>query len=379
MGKIGFVGIRDRGNVGSKENTGNFLHGFAARQIVGGYQEIKRLDTDPATLAKLREEITHLGFVAATTIPVNREPEFTKKHAELADFIEALGLPVVVFGLGAQAPLNATVEDAWVNENTLRLMNVLAAHSQAIAVRGAFTAELLLKYGIGNAEIIGCQSAFLSRRPDFRFPEICKGFADTPWDRTLVSITNISQELEYVVPAMKSGATHIGQSAHFEYQLKEHPPVAALDDLPDETRALLTKGHSNCFAKGSIDFSEYQDWVRKNFQQFYNVPEWLDFIRGRFDLALGTRFHGNMTAMHGGVPALWVVHDSRTQEFCDHLGLPHAQLSTFQNGTPIREIIGEHLDSSRFNAVYPKNYARFYDYLERQGVTHRLAPPLQDM
>jgi hypothetical protein len=58
------------------------------------------------------------------------------------------------------------------------------------------------------------------------------------------------------------------------------------------------------------------------------------------------------------------------------LGLPNTSLEQVRKGVPIRELIAEHLDASRFNSVYPTNYARFYNYLERQGVAHKLAAPL---
>lgn len=223
-------------------------------------------------------------------------------------------------------------------------------------------------------EVAGCQSAFLSRRPDFRFPDVPAGIEMTEWSRILVSITKISQELAYVVPAMNGGATHIGQSAHFEYLLKDVPIGTDFNALPEGVKNLATKGHQNSFAGGALDFGRYHAWVRENFHQFYNMPEWLNFIRGRFDLAFGTRFHGNMSAMHAGVPALWIVHDSRTAEFCELLGLPNAPLDRLKTGTPIRDLVAECLNGDRFNRLYPENYARFLAYLERQGVKHRLSP-----
>lgn len=372
MGKVGFIGIRDAGPEGSKENTGNFLHGYAARQIIGDYTDITRLDTSQDSLERWRSEVTHLGFVAATTIPVNREPVFVKNHAAMADFIKALGLPVVVFGLGAQAPLNATVKDAWVNDSTLRLMRVLSEHSQSIAVRGAFTAELLYKYGIKNAEVVGCQSTFFSRRPNFSFPEMTPGALD----RILVSITRCRPERALVRQAIARKAGFIGQSSHFEYRLREIEPGIALKDLPEDILALLPKDTETAFTTGEIPFEAYHTWIRDHFRQFYNMPDWFDYIRGRFGVAIGSRFHGNMSAMLSGVPALWVVHDSRTQEFCNHLGLPHVPLSVVRMGLPIEELVDRYLDSSRFNALYPVNYARFHAYLERQGVSHRLQAPL---
>jgi hypothetical protein len=369
---VGFIGIRESGPNGIIENTGNFLHGHAARQIVSDHIDITKLNTSPEYLADLRQRITHLGFVAATTIPVNRDPAFTENHPVMAKFIEALGLPVVVFGLGAQAPLNLPVSQAQVNEKTLRLVKTLSDHSESIAVRGAFTGELLNHYGIKNVDVVGCQSCYFSRRPDFTFPTIN---LDADPARTLVSVTKATPDLSIIKEAIAGGSTFIGQSSHFEYLLKNIDLCDSLDDLPEAAMKRLPTDLEGLFRTGKLDFNAYHRWIKAKFHQFYNMPEWFDFIRGNFDLAIGTRFHGNMSAMLSGVPALWLVHDRRTQEFCDLLGLPNASLDKVRKGVPIHELIGEHLDSTQFNKVYPTNYARFYNYLERQGVAHRLGAP----
>jgi len=229
--------------------------------------------------------------------------------------------------------------------------------------------------GIQNVEVIGCQSTFLSRRPDFKFPEVSSFISDTSPERIVVTMTHLADEANLISEAMAGRATHIGQCAHFEYRLKNIPEGVLLSDLPEDVSQRMTPDHIKMFADGRLDFAEYHKWVMEKFQQFYSMPEWFEFLKGRFDFAIGTRFHGNMAAMLSGIPALWIVHDSRTQEFCDHLGLPNAPLAKIREGVPMRELVAQHLDPSRFNQVYPENYARFHAYLERQGVAHQLAAP----
>jgi hypothetical protein len=228
-------------------------------------------------------------------------------------------------------------------------------------------------YGVKNVDVVGCQSCFFSRRPDFTFPEIN---LDVDPARILISVTKPTADLSLIKEAIAGGGSFIGQSSHFEYLLKDAADCKTVNDLPAEVLERLPKSLARLFGTGELDFKTYHRWIKAKFHQFYNMPEWFDFIWGNFDLAIGSRFHGNMTAMLSGVPALWVVHDRRTQEFCDLLGLPNTSLEQVRKGVPIRELIAEHLDASRFNSVYPTNYARFYNYLERQGVAHKLAAPL---
>ena len=49
----------------------------------------------------------------------------------------------------------------------MRLLKVISDHSRKIAVRGPFTAEACAKLGIKNVEVIGCQSMFWHRTPQF--------------------------------------------------------------------------------------------------------------------------------------------------------------------------------------------------------------------
>ncbi|MDS9468139.1 polysaccharide pyruvyl transferase family protein [Paracoccus sp. MBLB3053] len=373
-GRVGFVGISSRGREGSRENTGNYLHGFAARQILGDYQNLSvdRLLNHPVD--ELREKLSHVAFVAATTIKVNDQAQtFADGHTRLATAIEKLGLPVIVFGLGAQARLGQAVATAEVSEETRRLLAVLSHHSSKIAVRGEFTADLCRHLGIDNVEVIGCQSCFLSCRPDFRMPEL-EEHPDPR--RMIINITRHSQELPLLRWAMANGATMIGQSSHFEYALARTEEVATFSALPDHVRSLATKGLQNVFNSGSLDFGEFHTWVKQGFSQFYSMPPWFDKLATGFHASIGTRFHGNMTAMQAGLPSLWVVHDSRTREFCDHLGLPNVPLELIQKEFSMGELFERFYETRTFRRKYPSNYRRFYDYLQGQSVPHRLAPPL---
>lgn len=371
--KTGFIGIRDHGREGARENTGNFLHGFAARKIIPDALEITTLSQDDAHIDQLKAEVHQICFVAATTVPVNRRPAFVDNHKKMAGFLKRMNLPVVVFGLGAQAPLDATLETSEVNEDTIEFLEVLAGLGPSIAVRGEFTADLLKKYGITNVEVIGCQSAFLSCRPDFKLPDLTMPVAEA---RKMISVTRSRQEWLLLRRAIEEGWGMIGQSSHFEYALKSLEPGVGFADLPEDVQKLVEPSLANLFKGGALEFERYHRWVRAGFRQFYNMPDWMDCIRDSFDFACGTRFHGNMTAMQSGVPAVWVIHDSRTREFCDHLGLPGLRREDLAEDDSIFEQFERCLSDAAFDRKYPENYARLFDYLERHGADHRLAAPI---
>lgn len=372
-GKVGFMGATASGREGARENTGNFIHGYAARLMVNDHVTVTNLDPSDGEIEEMRASLSHLSFVAATTIVVNNVDKKAPSHLKMARIIERAKLPVVVFGLGSQSRLGQSVNDAEVGEDTLHFLRVLSEHSRTIAVRGEFTADLCRRYGIKNVEVLGCQSCFMSMSPDFVFP------VPVPRPSLSRSVTNYtyhSQELPLLNAAMAADAAFIGQSSHFEYELRRLDAVENLDQLPENVRQLATPGMVNILTGNRLDLPAFQQWIKRRFQQFYDVPSWLSFLsRGGFEFSTGSRFHGNMAALQAGVPALWIVHDNRTQEFCDYLGLPNAPIEKLRKGASFESLLDDHFDTGSFNRKYRQNYARFHAYLEQSGIPHRLKPP----
>ncbi|MFN8683780.1 polysaccharide pyruvyl transferase family protein [Paracoccus sp. P2] len=375
-GSVGFLGNSSQKREGSRENTGNFLHGFAARYVVGQHRDIFLNNLTEETVEDYRANLTHIAFVAANLVRNRGNDALDSGHRKRADIIEKLNLPVVVFGLGAQARLGQSLSDMDISPDTRRLLAVISHHSSKIAVRGEFTADLCKHLGIHNVEVIGCQSCFISRRPDFKIPEL----TETPnADRLVVNVTYHARELPLIKEAMSEGAAFIGQTEHFEYELAQLDEGAAIDNLPENVRSLISPQLYNLFKSGRLDFSEYHRWVREKFVQYYSMPPWFAKLSsGEFDACIGTRFHGNMAAMQSGVPSLWIVHDSRTQEFCDYLGLPQAPLKALSEEKTVGDIFDKYYRTDGFAKKYQEAYARFYAYLTEHGVPHKLAAPLRN-
>ncbi|MBO9357383.1 hypothetical protein GG851_25595 [Bordetella petrii] len=376
--RVGFIGNRSNGREGTRENTGNFLHGYAARHIIkGNHIQVYREQINDESAQALRGRISHLAYVAATTIMVNKplSPAQAQKQAMLADAIEKLKLPVIVFGLGAQASLGTSVQGAEIAPETRRLLSVLSHHSSQIAVRGEFTASICKSLGINNIEIIGCQSCFLSCRPDFKLPPLTHS---PQVAKTILTVTHHVHERSLLVAAMEGNATFIGQSEHFEYNLKKIDNPITFDDIPRDVQALVKPGMKQFFDSGAIDFQKFHAWIREHFFQYYSMEPWFEKIKQGHEACIGTRFHGNMAAMLSGVPTLWVVHDTRTEEFCNYLGLPNITLKQATAGSSISELFERHYDTSAFSRKYSGNYAKFFNYMNLHGVQHRLAAPLTE-
>ncbi len=93
-------------------------------------------------------------------------------------------------------------------------------------------------------------------------------------------------------------------------------------------------------------------------------------------LSLGSRLHGNLVALLNGVPALTIVHDSRTLEMCTLTGAPFINILEHDTLTA-DNIMG--LVSELDFGVYVKNmkslYSKMLGFLLDHGLNHRLCLP----
>ena len=82
----------------------------------------------------------------------------------------------------------------------------------------------------------------------------------------------------------------------------------------------------------------------------------------------GTRFHVNMATILSGKPATWITHDTRTQEFCDFLHLPHVSLEQSAEMEP--EDFRAAADYEAFFDHLPALFDNWASYLESHGLPY---------
>lgn len=365
--KVGFFGNPSVLQPGSKDNTGNMIHGYAARAFFQAPAKVA-VARDEANLERIRAECSHVAFVMATTIHPKSPPPNFETRQSVTDFIEALGLPMCVFGLGCHASLDQTIADANVDPVTVRMLQVISSHSAAIAVRGAFTADLCAKYGVKNVEVVGCQSTYLAGMANWgqRFDP-----ALAP-QRPAVNMTLSVNEEDVLRLAMDRGCDVIGQNDHIAESIAQgtlsrerYLSAAPFAGEPAYLGPL--------FRQGELSRETYFDYVRDHFHKFYNVPTWLAHMKSHYDFCFGTRFHGNMAAFMAGVPALWLSHDMRTQELCDHLGLPHVAHSRLGEFGSVSDLAAR-CSYDTFWARFPQRLREFRSYLDHNGMSPLLKP-----
>jgi hypothetical protein len=358
------------------DNTGNMIHAAAARRMLARFVEYDRPgEWTDADIERLRSEHSHLVFVTANLIRLGvpgDHPSIKGLMASLVTLtknIERAGLPIVVFGLGSQAALYGPYEFTAAPE-VLRLLHVISDHSRKIAVRGSFTADVCVKLGIKNVEVVGCQSMFWHRSPEFSWT-LTEPISDKAHD-IVFNFTDAPAEANLITQAMGRGHDVIGQQNDAEEWVKANEAGSALPE-----RVKYNWGVAVAFQKGLIDRSIYEQWIKKHFYQFRRPEPWLEHVR-RYRFSYGTRLHGNIAAMLGGARATWIVHDMRLKEVCDHFCLPSIGFEEVRAGVDLQTLY-DRADFSRCHRVYPERYRAFYDYVAEAGLPHCLPAPVDSV
>jgi hypothetical protein len=356
------------------DNSGNMIHAAAARRMLSSYVEYKRPgEWTDADIDRLRSEHSHIVYVTANLIRLGvpgDHPSIERliaSQAILAKNIERAGLPVVVFGLGSQASLNGPNELS-VAPQTVRLLKVLSDHSRKIAVRGEFTAAACVKLGVGNVEVVGCQSIFWHRSPQFNW-KMAEPAGDGAGE-IACNFTDASLEANLIRQAMAGGHDVIGQSNGDEEDLRQQAGLGPTTGIKFGWDVEIA------IQKGLIDRQQYTNWVRHHFYQFRRPQPWLDHMR-RYCFSYGTRLHGNIAAMLAGVRAIWIVHDMRLKEVLDHFQLPRIELKEAQNGVSLKAL-SDKADYSECAKVYPDRYRTLFDYVDGAGLPHSLPAPADE-
>ncbi|CAH1660958.1 PS_pyruv_trans domain-containing protein [Hyphomicrobiales bacterium] len=247
-------------------------------------------------------------------------------YGDMAISLEKSGLPVVAIGLGAQA--SDYDHDIELQEGTLRWAKTIAGSTQQanIYTRGAYTTSQLDKLGIEGSIPGGCPSYFTNREPGLG-ARIHANWSEINLPRSI--------------------SVAAGHQAWMNTRDIEHQLIGLMmDPLAPGQYVVQSMGEMIKISRGVFDgisenglkglhnhtvphysFDEFKVWCRNYVRSFYDVPAWMDSLR-RYDLTVGTRYHGVALALQAERMGLTLTIDSRTKELCENTGVPHVEAAS---------------------------------------------------
>ena len=323
-------------------NTGNFAFTHAIRRQVVGWGDAIH-EGARATPDRMRE---------AGDICVIPGANKLGRHADLgkmAELLEAADLPTVVLSLGAQSNVDYGIPE--LPEGTVRWVRAVVDRSPAgcanIGVRGEFSRDVLSAYGFENVRIVGCPSLFLSPSPalgrsiERRVGAAPRRVAVAAGGPRWKHLARIEQSLTRMVTT--TDGAYVCQAPHAMLALAHGDATELGDEELDACREYVDR---------EMSLGGFRAWVRRFAVAFYDVPEWIEFLRA-FDFVIGTRIHGVLLGLQAGIPALCVVSDSRTRELCETMAIPHVLAREHAGGfrrDELMPIFESRFDSDEFDA-----------------------------
>ncbi|MEO9945779.1 polysaccharide pyruvyl transferase family protein [Paraglaciecola sp.] len=328
IGRPGFIDNSYRKTVDElfKEvglNTGNLAFWYAMNQQLTNHKDYFGWTFDPVYV---RENYDVIVFPAANQL----NPDWDM--GGLADLIDKADLPLLICGLGAQAP--DTSKKLNFNAGTKRFLKVISERAISIGVRGNFTAQVLAENNVNNVQVLGCPSNFINSSKDLG-QRLQQRFSN------IDNVDNLSLNIDIT----EKLAEKVRVMFHWTYgrnvEIVNQAPLDLVKVSHHEFNKLdsnLIKRVHNLFAP-SVSLPYFKKMLKANFKSYYNVNEWMHQLQ-QYDLSLGTRLHGNMLALQSGTPSIFMAHDSRTQELADVMALPTFPLAKINRATTLEDVVG---------------------------------------
>ena len=285
------------------------------------------------------------------------------------EVLERLRLPVLGFGIGAQAPVKGKLE---LSDQTKRVLRMMADSTTSIGVRGAYTAQVLWDLGITNVRIVGCPTAFRSNNPDMRIK--------LP---SLDAVRNVGITLwREVSPAY---AQNIERYLTFHRDLVKEL-AHRFDDItlmaqgePEEKKLVFG---TNAQKEEAMQALKNNDWVKNWYldptmeklyreKLFYSdvVADYEHLVRTK-DCVLGYRLHGNLMALSNGVPSIYFTYDSRTVEFAETYQIP--SYDVFSKKEFVLEDYWNQDLFDKFNRAWFQTYREMATFLTENNIDHKM-------
>src|SRR5579859_5802915 len=205
-----------------------------------------------------------------------------------ANFLEAVDLPCVVIGLGAQAPgYGSRVE---IPEGTVRMVKALSKRSASLGVRGYFSAATLIEMGIKNVRVIGCPSLFWTCQPTLNFTH------QTPTDGLKVALNGSANVVRHSANAaaakkLEVSLARLSFENGYRYILQNEQEMMEIASgrgsiYSEETIRRLMDQYGVPYMWPEA----FVDAVKKHMICYSSVDSWYEALR-QCDFAIGSRFH----------------------------------------------------------------------------------------
>jgi len=285
---------------------------------------------------------------------------------EWLPFFQRIEIPILAFGIGAQAPSSNEIIE--LNKDVIEsLVEISRKSVHSIGVRGNYTKDLLNSLGIENVTAIGCPSIFRERNQNLQIdylgeksqniaftthPYLAGLYTRNIWNSRVFQVSliekfrNAGYKLKYLTQGI-SAETKIAYNIDRD---------AGVNELKEIGWFNTDQSFVNDFIENSVCFESAND--------YYNFS-------ANSDLNIGTRLHGNITALAMGKPAVFLTYDTRTAELAEHFCIPTLSEDQISDDFNVKKFL-QSVSFDCFNENYNDRYKKFADFLDDNKLEHRM-------
>lgn len=295
----------------------------------------------------------------------------------LNNYLDGAKIPLVVFGLGAQAPgpegEAATISALKTDAHVRRLVDILREKAVLVTVRGGFSQSVCAELGLHDTLPLGCPSVFLN--PDrglgaglsARFEALTAGAITPRFAMTAAAPFEIrddppKRELERRLFSWLRDA-----DGHYIQQSGGVSAMKAADGRWYDLTAQTLRAIAEVLAP-QMGLLEFWALLARQGRFYTSAPEWIGAMTGR-DLVLGTRLHGTMAALAAGTATAIIAHDSRTSELASTMHLPRLTMQQAMASPTLASALGDiRFDGTAFDRWRAATAARMLAACNRIGL-----------
>tara|TARA_Y100001935_G_scaffold49843_1_gene41464 strand:+ start:1774 stop:2904 length:1131 start_codon:yes stop_codon:yes gene_type:complete len=332
-------------------NTGNFLFANACKNLIKG---------EAKTGVGTNFEANHVNKnFDALVIPAANWINNYSDWTPLIKSLKKLKIPLLVLGLGVQAS-SYDKKDLKINKSSKELLKVIADKSELISLRGFFTKKCCEDLGIKNTVVTGCPSAFVSIDVKDIDPSNELVIASTRYyaDRNFMNNFDINSFMYRF--AFNNRADIYFQSEPEEMQLLVKP-----------NESLFDKNIKNLAKVYNASQKEVKNYVQKCGAVHTSINDWAEYLKS-YKKHLTTRIHGAILGNKIGTPTTLIVHDSRTLELADSMGVHFVNgldvYKAYENNKLNSLFLSKAKQINNFNKQRNQNYKLFHHLVKTCGL-----------
>lgn len=275
---------------------------------------------------------------------------FIDEMKALTKLISGLTIPCIVPGIGIQAKTGKDFSREFpYHEESKEFIKAILDKSTIIGVRGEATGEFLKTLGFREDEdftVIGCPSLYTF---GVHLPEV------KPLDYSENSKLLFSSKIEH---ESKKISAVLGSLA------SQHPNYYY---APQRLQDMLTCFYGNDYRVPSSQSPKKRFFDTDKTLIFTSPYRWINFARENIDFSVGTRIHGNVAAILGGVPSFIMATDQRVSELASYHNIACVPVSSVTPDTKLTDIIEKH-DFTLVHKGHSERFNHFVDFLEKNNL-----------